>query len=89
MRMVRLALVAAVFSTSVTFFVPVGATANAGKDDIEITDGDDSWIIGKGDLIDLYIRHVNADPEAVGVLVGTLRSVSSVGFWLAWLTHTE
>ena len=44
----------------------VGHIYRRAQDDIEITDGDDSWTIGKGDLIDLYIRHTNADPEAVG-----------------------
>ncbi len=44
----------------------VGHIYRRTQDDIEITDGDKSWTIGAGDLIDLYIRHANADPEAVG-----------------------
>ena len=44
----------------------VGHIYRRAQDDIEISDGDDSWTIGKGELIDLYIRHANADPRAVG-----------------------
>lgn len=44
----------------------VGHIYRRAQDDIEITDGEDSWTIHAGDLIDLYIRHANADPEAVG-----------------------
>ena len=32
----------------------------------EISDGESSWTTRTGDLIDLCIRHTNADPEAVG-----------------------
>lgn len=44
----------------------VGHIYRRARADIEITDGDDSFTIEKDDLIDLYIRHTNADPEAVG-----------------------
>lgn len=44
----------------------VGHIYRRAQDDIEIADGDDSWTIRAGELIDLYIRHANADPEAVG-----------------------
>lgn len=44
----------------------VGHIYRRAQTDIEITDGDDSWTIARGDLIDLYIRHANADPQAVG-----------------------
>lgn len=44
----------------------VGHIYRRAQDDIEITDGDDSWTIRSGELVDLYIRHANADPEAVG-----------------------
>ncbi len=81
MRMVRLALVAAVFSTSVTFFVPVGATANAGKDDIEITD-----LRLLGELAELGAQRVQGTSEAaitVEVLtvddVGVAAAVARLG----------
>lgn len=44
----------------------VGHIYRRAQTDIEITDGDESWTIEKGELIDLYIRHANADPQAVG-----------------------
>ncbi len=44
----------------------VGHIYRRAQEDIDITDGDESWTIRKGELIDLYIRHANADPEAVG-----------------------
>ena len=33
---------------------------------IDVTEGDHTWTIPPGDLIDLYIRPANADPDAVG-----------------------
>ena len=32
----------------------------------DITDGDDTWTVSPGDLVDLCIRQANADPQAVG-----------------------
>ncbi len=33
---------------------------------LPITDGDESWTVPAGDLVDLCLRQANADPEAVG-----------------------
>ncbi|MBP8919763.1 MAG: cytochrome P450 [Micropruina sp.] len=33
---------------------------------VEVTDGDRSWTIPPGDLVDVCVRAANADPEAVG-----------------------
>ncbi|RMB58348.1 cytochrome P450 [Tessaracoccus antarcticus] len=44
----------------------VGHIYRRAQDDIEISDGDQTWTIRAGELIDLYIRHTNADPLTVG-----------------------
>ncbi len=44
----------------------VGHLYRRAQGDIEITDGDATWTIGKGDLIDVCVRQTNADPDAVG-----------------------
>lgn len=44
----------------------VGHLYRRAQEPISITDGDGSWTIEAGDLVDLCIRPANADPQAVG-----------------------
>ena len=44
----------------------VGHLYRRAQEPINVTDGDRSWTIEPGDLVDLCIRPANADPEALG-----------------------
>ncbi|WP_040283528.1 cytochrome P450 [Tessaracoccus massiliensis] len=44
----------------------VGHLYRRAQEDIEITDGDETATIEAGDIVDVCVRQVNADPEAVG-----------------------
>lgn len=44
----------------------VGHLYRRAQDGFDITDGDESWTVAPGDLIDLCVRPANADPDAVG-----------------------
>lgn len=44
----------------------VGHLYRRAQQEFEITDGDQAWTVAPGDLLDVCVRHANADPEAVG-----------------------
>ena len=44
----------------------VGHLYRRAQEPFDITDGDDTWAVAKGDLIDVCIRPANADVQAVG-----------------------
>ncbi len=44
----------------------VGHLYRRARDEVVITDGEDTWTIPPGDLIDVCLRAANADPQAVG-----------------------
>lgn len=44
----------------------VGHLYRRARGEFEITEGDQTWTVREGDLLDVCVRQANADPEAVG-----------------------